>query len=61
MIQVFNKEYDNNTIIVKLLQNTKSSVNFLHKKENINARSILSILMLAARKNSHIFYAKLWV
>lgn len=42
------------TYIVKLLQNTKSSVNFVHKKESINARSILSILMLAARKNSQI-------
>lgn len=42
------------TYIVKLLQNTKSDVCFMHKKESINARSILSILMLAARKNSQI-------
>lgn len=42
------------TIIVKLLQNCKSDVFFTHKKETINAKSILSILMLAARKNSKI-------
>lgn len=42
------------TYIVKLLQNCKSNVNFLHKKDTINAKSILSILMLAARKNSQI-------
>lgn len=38
--------------IVKLLQPRKSSVFFTHKNETINARSIMSILMLAARKNS---------
>lgn len=42
------------TIIVKLLQGRKSSVLFTHKKETINAKSILSILMLAAQKNSLI-------
>jgi phosphocarrier protein len=42
------------TIIVKLLQNSKSDVTFLCKKEMINAKSILSILMLAAKKNSQI-------
>lgn len=42
------------TTIVKLLQNCKSDVYFTHKKETINAKSILSILMLAARKNSKI-------
>lgn len=42
------------TFIVKLLQNCKSEVNFVHKKESINAKSILSILMLAAKKNSQI-------
>lgn len=42
------------TTIVKLLQNCKSSVYFTHKQETINAKSILSILMLAARKNSKI-------
>lgn len=42
------------TQIVRLLQNCKSSVSFLHKKESVNAKSILSILMLAAKKNSQI-------
>lgn len=42
------------TAIVKLLQNCQSDVTFTHKKETINAKSILSILMLAARKNSKI-------
>ena len=42
------------TTIVKLLQNCKSDVFFTHKQETINAKSILSILMLAARKNSNI-------
>ncbi|HSW87311.1 MAG TPA: HPr family phosphocarrier protein [Rhabdochlamydiaceae bacterium] len=42
------------TIIAKLLQTSKSSVYFTYRKETINARSIMSILMLAASKNSHI-------
>ena len=42
------------TSIVKLLQNCKSDVFFTHKRETINAKSILSILMLAARKNARI-------
>jgi phosphocarrier protein len=42
------------TSIVKLLQNTKSDVTFTHKRETINAKSILSILMLAAKKDSKI-------
>jgi phosphocarrier protein HPr len=42
------------TTIVKLLQNCKSDVYFTHKQETINAKSILSILMLAARKNANI-------
>ena len=42
------------TAIVKLLQNCKSDVIFKHKKEVINPKSILSILMLAAKKNSRI-------
>lgn len=42
------------TAIVKLLQNCKSEVLFTHKNETINAKSILSILMLAAAKNSRI-------
>lgn len=40
--------------IVKLLQPLKSSVFFTYKNETINARSIMSILMLAAKKNSQI-------
>lgn len=42
------------TMIVKLLQNCKSDVQFTYKKLTINAKSILSILMLAAKKNSKI-------
>lgn len=42
------------TAIVKLLQNCKSNVTFCHKHETINAKSILSILMLAAKRNSQI-------
>lgn len=42
------------TMIVKLLQNCKSEVSFMHKKDVINAKSILSILMLAAKKNTKI-------
>lgn len=42
------------TTIVKLLQNCKSDVQFTYKKDTVNAKSILSILMLAARKNSRI-------
>lgn len=42
------------TMIVKILQNSKSDVSFVHKRETINAKSILSILMLAAKKNTQI-------
>lgn len=42
------------TAIVKLLQNCKSDVTFKYKKDAINAKSILSILMLAARRNAKI-------
>jgi phosphocarrier protein len=42
------------TVIVKLLQGSRSQVWFTHKKETINARSIMSVLMLAASKNSLI-------
>lgn len=42
------------TTIVKLLQNCKCDVTFKYKQDTINAKSILSILMLAARKNSKI-------
>lgn len=40
--------------IVKLLQPRKASVSFTYKNETINARSIMSILMLAAKKNTLI-------
>jgi phosphocarrier protein HPr len=40
--------------IVKLLQQSKSEVSFTYKGETINAKSILSILMLAATPNSEI-------
>ena len=40
--------------IVKLLQNVKSEVLFNFKGETINAKSIMSILMLAIKKNSLI-------
>lgn len=42
------------TTIVKLLQGCKSDVFFTHRHNTINAKSILSILMLAARRNSKI-------
>lgn len=42
------------TTIVKLLQNVKCDVHFKHRSELVNAKSLLSILMLAARKNSGI-------
>jgi phosphocarrier protein HPr len=41
-------------VIVKMLQSLQSSVYFTYKSETINARSIMSILMLAARKNAQI-------
>lgn len=40
------------TAIVKLLQTVSSSVSFTHRKETVNAKSIMSILMLAATKNT---------
>ncbi len=42
------------TMIVKALQDSKSEVFFTYKDEKINAKSILSILMLAAQKNALI-------
>jgi phosphocarrier protein len=41
-------------IIVKMLKNTKSDVTFTHKKEIVNAKSIMGILMLALKKNSSV-------
>ena len=42
------------TVIAKLLQTTQSSVSFTYRKETVNARSIMNLLMLAATKNSLI-------
>lgn len=42
------------TNIVKALRNTHSKVMFTYKKQTVNAKSILSILLLAATKNSTI-------
>ncbi len=42
------------TAIVKLLQNFRAKVAFTYKKDTINARSIMGILMLAAQKNCFI-------
>jgi phosphocarrier protein HPr len=42
------------TAIVKILQGTRCEVIFTHKNETVNARSILSIMMLAAKKNARI-------
>lgn len=42
------------TVIAKLLQGTASSVSFTYRRESVNARSIMSVLMLAATKNSQI-------
>lgn len=42
------------TAIVKLLQGCKSSVNFTHKRDTVNAKSILSLLLLAATRNTVI-------
>lgn len=42
------------TVIAKLLQGTASHVSFTYRKETINAKSVMSILMLAAIKNSLI-------
>lgn len=42
------------TIIAKMLQTSKSQVTIRYRKETINARSIMSILMLAVKKNSQL-------
>ncbi|HEX4839526.1 MAG TPA: HPr family phosphocarrier protein [Rhabdochlamydiaceae bacterium] len=41
-------------MIAKLLQNSKSQVSISYRQETVNARSIMSILMLAIKKNSLI-------
>ncbi len=40
--------------ILKLLHRSKSSVYFTHKNETVNARSIINILMMVAKKNEEI-------
>jgi len=40
------------THIVQLLQRCKSDVRFIYKQDSINAKSILSILTLAAKKGT---------
>lgn len=40
--------------IVKLVQSGKSEVFFTYKRERVSAKSIMSILMLAAKKNAEI-------
>lgn len=42
------------TTIAKLLQKCRAQVFFTYRGETINARSIMSVLMLAAGKNSTI-------
>jgi phosphocarrier protein HPr len=42
------------TAIVKLLHQAKSDVQFVYKKDTINAKSILSILMLALHQNDQL-------
>lgn len=42
------------TVIVQSLRNSKSQVFFTYKKETVNAKSILSILMLAVQKNASL-------
>lgn len=42
------------TYIVKMLQTCRSEVYFMHKRESVNAKSILSLLILAAKKNAQI-------
>lgn len=41
-------------MIAKMLQGSKSQVAISYRKETINARSIMSILMLAVKKNTQL-------
>ncbi len=43
------------SVIVRILQESPSNVWFTCKKETVNARSIMSLLTLAAVKNSTVF------
>ena len=42
------------TVIAKLLQGSRSTVLFSYREETVNARSIISILMLAVGKNAQV-------
>lgn len=42
------------TAIARLLQERKSQVSITYRKETINARSIISILMLGIKKNMQL-------
>lgn len=42
------------TVIVQLLKTAKSEVCFTYKRETINAKSIMSILMLGIGRNSKL-------
>lgn len=42
------------TAIVKLLQSSRSSVFFTCKGQTVNAKSIMSLLVLSAQKNTKI-------
>lgn len=41
--------------VARMLQQSSSQVHFTCRKERVNARSIMSLLVLAASKNSQIF------
>jgi phosphocarrier protein HPr len=43
------------SIIARMLQESRSQVHFTCRKQRVNARSIMSLLVLAATKNSQIF------
>lgn len=45
------------TYIVKLLQSCSCDVSFTHKRESVNAKNILDILMLAAKRDAQITVA----
>ena len=42
------------TVIVKMLQGVKSSVLFTLRGQTVNAKSIMSLLVLSAQKNAKI-------
>lgn len=42
------------TAIIKLLHQCRSSVHFTHKTSTVNAKSILSIMMLGLQRNARV-------